>query len=255
MGFYSSLTGRTRKLNRRNTVRRQRAARSRMVTMSRAGYGATKYRRILSSQFRRGGETKSVDVTRNTYTLNSTGLVSVLNLTEEGSSFYNRLGRRIRLVSIHMTGNINPTAVNTSVQDYARVIVVYDRQTNGATPSPGVILGDYDQAGNLSYTSFAGSNPDEKDRFMILADERLVLPPNLTNIASGDYAPPDTSKNVFTINRFIKLRNLVTHYSANSSPGVVGDISTGGLFLLTTGAFASPGYIANVHFRIRFADY
>lgn len=59
----------------------------------------------------------------------------------------------------------------------------------------------------------------------------------------------------WNIDMFIKM-NLETQYKADSSPAVIGDISTGGLFLLTLGATvaASEAYQFGGSFRLRYSD-
>jgi hypothetical protein len=212
----------------------------------------TRFSNILTSS-RRGPEIKSVDVANNTYACNTTGLVVPLNLIQAGSSFYNRVGRRCENISIHMTGMLIPTTNITTVPDYVRVMIIYDRQTNGVLPTVANIFSTYDQAGNQASSTWAGINPDQRERYVILADERRTPPPNS---GSGVYSPTDGTFSSFQINRFRKLQNLLTHYQADSAPAVIGDITTGGLFLVTYGAFSSgtAPYQVHLNFRLRFTD-
>lgn len=216
--------------------------------------------RILSSHYRKG-EAKMVDtvVTHGSgfgYTLNQTASITPMNLIQEGSSFYNRIGRRIEMKSLHLHGNIIQTGAGTTVNDYARVMVVYDRQPNGAVPTFATILANYDQAGTATSTALSDLNPDERERFLILADERLVLPP-VTAATGGVLATDSAQKTLTNINRFIKLRGLATHFKASSSPSVIGDIATGSLLLITVGeayASGSEGWEAQLSWRLRYDD-
>lgn len=236
------------------------ASRARQAMFASKRGANSRVKRILASSARRG-ETKTVDTTvthgsGTGYTLNQTAQITPMNLVQEGSSFYNRIGRRIEMKSLHLHGNIIQTGVGTTVSDYARVLVVYDRQANGATPSFSTIMANYDQAGTSTSTGLSDLNPDEKERFAILADERLVLP--AVTAATGLGAPTDSAQRTcFNINRFIKLRGLTTHYKASSSPSVIGDVATGSLLLVTIGtayASGSEGWEAQLSWRLRYDD-
>ena len=85
--------------------------------------------------------------------------------------------------SLHLTGLIHSTGKQAD-QDYCRLLVVYDRQTNGALPAASDILKDYDQSGSSSIGVFSGINPDNRERFVILADYRLAMP-GTSDIAPG----------------------------------------------------------------------
>jgi len=248
---------RLRTLSRKVTVSRQRNARRRMVRMSRAGYGSsslTRYARVLSSSSAHP-EIKTLDQASGAITLNlnSTLNIQALNLIQTGSSFFNRIGRKIEMVSLYITGSIIGlrTAANS---DYVRILVLYDRQTNGALPTATTVLSSYDQAGGTTTSNLVGMNPDERERFAVIMDERIFLP--ITATAPPSATGVDGVNTSFNIKRFFKLRNLLTHYKADSNPAVIGDIATGGLYICGIGAFApgSEGYQAQLACRLRYKD-
>jgi len=77
---------------------------------------------------------------------NSTGSIIPLNLIVAGSSFFNRVGRKIEMKSVLFEANIAPLAAARScVSDTLRILIVYDRQPNGANPTIANILQDTDQ--------------------------------------------------------------------------------------------------------------
>jgi len=246
--------------NRKSTVSRQRNARRRLVRMSRAGYPVSslaRYSRVLSSTSGRP-EVKLVDGLNshgnvNTLAINSTGLVTPINLICVGSGFNNRVGRKIELQSCYITGMITQTDNANNLMDYGRILLVYDRQTNGATPSVTTILQNYDQQTNATTGVFCGVNPDERERFLVLMDERLALPGYQLG---GPTSGTDGLNTTFNIHRFVKLRNLQTHYKADSSPAVIGDIATGALYILTIGATTAgnEGWQFSGTWRIRYKD-
>lgn len=238
-------------------ARARRNARSYNRRAFRSAYtsAGTRYSRILSSIPPRMAEVKSVDLALTQYLINSTGVVTPLNLIQVGSTFCNRIGRRIEMKSLYMTGFMKQTAFGTTFSDYARIMVIYDRQTNGATPTVATILANYDQTTAATTNSSSGINPDQRERFVILCDERRTMPP-VDALANGTSGPFDGNKDILDVKRFIKLGGLATHYQADSSPSVVGDISTGGLFLLTIGSFANGAqpFNAQLNFRLRYSD-
>ena len=56
------------------------------------------------------------------------------------------------------------------VFDFLRLLVVYDRQSNGTLPAISDILAMRDLAGAVTTTSRSSRNDDYKDRFKILLD-------------------------------------------------------------------------------------
>lgn len=166
-------------------------------------------------------------------------VTTLLDMPIEGSSFYHRIARRTRGVSLEVHGMIVPTNTNTAASklQYARLLLVYDRQANGALPSGSDILLNYDYGGVTNASSFAGVNMDNRDRFQIIRDRKILLPP----LGALGVAPTTTSASVFTTNadlkdstfnfsEYIKLSGLETQYKA-STDGDIGDISTGAYLL------------------------
>jgi len=247
---------------RKSTRSRQRTARRNQVRMSRAGYGAsarTRFSRILSTvPSRHSAEVKLVDTVNGSPTItsviNTTGTITAMNLIQSGSGFNNRVGRRIEMKSVHLVGILKQTGTVNVSNDYGRVVVVYDRQPNGALPAITTILLQYDQSSTTSTTAFSGLNPDQRERFMIVADEHIALPSVVA--ASGLTGGVDGLSVTFNINRFIKLRNLTTHFQHDSNPAVIGDVATGALYVFTLGAFASgsEGWNASLSWRLRYVD-
>jgi len=206
--------------------------------------------------FHMKGEVKSLDIGIANYAVNTTAVITSLNLIRAGSSFFNRIGRKIEMKSIHLKGYLNPVRTNAAA-DYARVMLVYDAQTNGTAPAIADILQDTDQAGTNATGVFSSANLNNRDRFKILCDYRIVLP-SLT-VTAGVVTNPgfiDPVTAAFDLERFVKLKGLVTQFKADSSPAVIGDIATGGLFLVTFGGTpsGSEGFQFTGSFRIRYTD-
>ena len=120
----------------------------------------------------------------------------------------------------------------TAVQAYARLLVVYDKQPNGALPTYATVMQTRDNAGAATNTAFSDPNFDNKERFTILRDTTFVLPSVtntvgvLTNVGFDQGTKNDI--NIFNVDMYIKLKGLHTSYTGATAG--IADISTGSLF-------------------------
>lgn len=202
------------------------------------------------------GEVKCLDNPQALYTLNTTASITAQNLIRAGSSFFNRIGRKVNLKSLEFKAYVQPIRTVAS-QDYLRVMIVYDHQTNGTAPSISDIIQDIDQAGSATVNAQSSPNLNNRDRFRILYDEKILAPSiTVTAGVTTNLGPVDPVQKTFEISRFIKLKGLHTQYKADSSPAVVGDIATGGLFLVTFGNIATgnEGWQLTSSSRLRYYD-
>lgn len=201
-------------------------------------------------------ELKALDNPNGVLALNSTGAILLVNAVRTGSTFCNRIGRKMEMKSIRLVGFISPIRAQT-LYDYVRILIVYDRQTNGALPAIGDILQSTDQAAANGTSAFSGINLNNRDRFVIIRDGRFSLPE-----VTGAVAPflPGTFIDQVTptqqIDWFCKIPQYLTQYKADSAPAVIGDIATGSLLVVTLGvqAAAAEGYQLNLETRLRFND-
>lgn len=201
-----------------------------------------------------GSEIKAVDIPRVDITFKQIGgppTFQLLNGILTGSGFFNRVGARIEMKSIHIRAVI--TFLATSVQDVNRLIVFYDRQPNGAAPAIADVLQARDNAGAATTAAQSEINLDNRERFVILRDKEWFVPS--TTVAAGVLTngpgyPGDD--NLMHINEFIPLKGLGTHYKA--STGAIGDIATGSLFAVFISQ--NQGGVMNCSFnaRLRFDD-
>jgi len=250
---------------RSSAVKRQRTARRQLVRAYRGASStrvAMRRNRIMAvSRSTRGrGELKTVDGVAGTSTnvivpLNTTNSnVFPVNLITIGASENNRIGRRIEMASLHLKGVITQTANTTTIQDYARLAVVYDRQPNAALTTSNIIFQDIAPDGASGSRPCSGVNPDQRERFLVLADIKLTLPASVH--ASGTTGATDGSIQTFNINRFIKLNGLTTHYQSDTSPAIIGDVSSGALLVVGMGNLSSgsEGWQFVGTWRLRYAD-
>lgn len=217
-------------------------------------------RNVPAALYRRGPEVKTVDVKVTNQVFNSTGAIALMNGTAEGTSFYNRIGRRIRMKSIQISGTVDDntaTGVPANDSSYLRLLVVYDRQNNGGTPALADILLDVDSAGTTTTDAYSGLNMTNSDRFKVLMDDRIYIVND--NVTAGNPTNPlytslsnlaSTSGEV-NIKRFIKLNGLETHYgTANANAA---GCQTGAVWMVLV---ASAGSMcqANLRVRVRYWD-
>jgi len=200
-------------------------------------------------------EVKNVDRPAGTYTIVSSGQITPINLIRTGTSICNRVGRRIQLVSLQLDGALG--ALRTAGGDYARIMVVYDKQPSPGTATISDILLDIDQAKTGNTDVYSHPNPNNVERFIILRDHRVMLP-SITVTGSQITAIGLVEQDVrtFTINDYIHLNAFDTQYKADSSPAVLGDIASGALYLVTFGtrAAGTEGFQLNLAVRLKFVD-
>ena len=169
----------------------------------------------------------------NRQAFSKTGTIIPLNTMLEGASFNNRIGRKISMKSLRLTYGLEKYQVGTTLTDNLRVMVIYDRQTNGTPPTiPDIlqaktITNDTNTAGtgSLCYLNMVNS-----ERFSVLMDKMEFF--NDTSTGSSDQINSALNPHPITAtnDRFIKLKGLETTYKGNA--GTTGDLATGGLFLV-----------------------
>lgn len=166
---------------------------------------------------------------------NTTGSVVPINLIQVGSSMFNRIGRKVEMRSVRLTGKCSTAPVTRATvnPDFARIMIIYDRQTNGANPAMADFLQDTDQAGVNLTEAYSGLNMNNRERFVTIMDIKFGLPQATATAGVLTNVYPNDSLIPVKIDEFRRLRGLTTHFRADSNPAVIGDIATGGLFLIS----------------------
>jgi len=133
--------------------------------------------------------------------------------------------------SLHLRGYIRN--MSTCIDDVGRILVVYDRQPNQAFPNMADLIQSRDQTGATANTGVSPINLDQRDRFIMLRDYQVYLPA-VTNTAGvlTNGLGYQANGNPHEFSMFIKLKGLLTHYKSSSNPTTIGDISSGGLYVL-----------------------
>lgn len=261
----------TRKPTRKGIYKRRQAAYSRSYGSVDRGYGRMASRRMIgppAALYPRmptnATALKSCDMLfGGTIVSAATATAAVMVVPLIGAGFMNRLGNRTRGVSIQATGFIAPSGLNGAAtsQQFARIMIIYDRQTNGAVPAIGTILGDTIAAGTTATpTPSSGLNINNRDRFMVLRDRKVLLPALGAAGATIDSnvvtcANDLCDKGGLNYQEFVKLKGLETLYNTTAA-GTIADISAGSFIILAFCAdpAANAAWRFDATFRFKFLD-
>jgi len=181
-------------------------------------------------------EIKSIDLEDSGKTLNTSGIIFPVNLCERGDDINMRIGRQIFMnnMSLHLMCTTTPS---TGIASVYRVLIVYDKQTNGAQPA----ITDVIKAVPINTTHM---NLNNRNRFQLIKDSGPIL----LSGASGDYP--------MKVSFFYKKLDLKTTFNEGTA-GTIADIVTGGLFVIVAST-SPPGSTAGTfdyRCRVRFTDY
>lgn len=177
-------------------------------------------------------EFKYID-TSGTWVNDTTGAVTLLNGCVPGDDAINREGRQITMRSLECKLTNFATAT-TGLDQFHRVLIVLDKQANGAAPAITDIL----VTNNVS----APRNLNNSKRFKILMDKRFYLN------AAGEAGTAKIWK------KYKKL--LIPVQFNNGTAGTVADIITNSLYLVTLGNVAAGGSAGSTqgYIRLRFTE-
>lgn len=202
-------------------------------------------------------EVKSVDLNDAgsapyTTAINSTAAVILLNGMVPGSNLQNRLGRKIAMKSVRLLGNIIWNGNGAVNYDFFRLMIVYDRQPNGALPALSDILQTVDPAGNTSSTVWDHVNLSNRDRFQILRNRMYSVN---SHGGSSTFVAGAITDGRWQVDEFVRLKDLETHFNTGVA-GTVADMTTGALLLVLVGATAAANNQADLNWtsRVRFTD-
>lgn len=134
----------------------------------------------------------------------STGAVALVNGMNTGDTDGYRLGTDFLMSSMKVKGHFYPA---NSTSGNARIMLVYDKQCNGAALTISQVL--------VSVDPESLTNAANKKRFKILFDKSYAIPGNNSTPKRFDFS--------------LSLRNLETHCNTGNA-GTIADINTGSLY-------------------------
>lgn len=192
-------------------------------------------RQDASSNVLRKSEKKNIDVNQASPIVagQTTATVALLNQINNGAGPTQRVGRECRQKSLfyRFVGNMAPTSAGASP---IRLLIVYDKQTNGALPATTqVVVAD------------SIENPMQlfnKKRFIILVDEEIPC------LGTG-------GPQAFSIKGYRRL-NMLAYEGNNVGGGTIADIQAGAIysFVWQTGGIITASPPSQLYTRIRFDD-
>lgn len=209
-------------------------------------------------------EMKAVDLDFIHPLFDVTGNPTLLNGAVPGAQSYQRIGRRVCLKSILIRGMINFGAHNNNfADDCVRILVIYDRQSNGATPALADVIQSQSPAGVPITSPYSPMNINNTRRFLVLKDQswamnQIFVVPQVANV--GTNLQPSSALTDYTtlhfkwyINR--KLKNLLTEFNAGAA-GTVADITSGAVYLFAIGKWGAGAgnWACDFCSRVRFCD-
>lgn len=170
-------------------------------------------------------------------TFSSAGaIISDLLAIAQGTTEVTRVGGKINVTNFNLRGRIDGLQTSGTVSNTLRVILFWDKQTNGAAPAVTDVL---KQAGVNEYM-----NMDNVDRFQIIKDKFIV-----SNLNAAFVTPV-----YFADSKILKFNykcSVPIHYS--STTGAIAEIKSNNLcLLLISDTSASHNYTFRV--RTKFTD-
>lgn len=175
-------------------------------------------------------------------TTNTNDDILVLNLVQQASGSWNRVGRKIKLKSIRLKGHAVITlGISTNeLGNSLRMCLVWDKQPSGnAIPAFDEIFGITEQDGTESSTTDAPPRYDNMERFRVLMDKTIACNPQASNpVGGGDqtyYLPFD---------EYVPTKGCMTNFSGQSQPMTISDISSGALYFVVRAQQTAAGTVA-----------
>lgn len=183
-----------------------------------------------------------------------TATLQALNLAQQGTGISQRLNNKIAMKSLRLRLSLKTSGNNQPAKAVGRLMVLYDRNVNGTYPAVNNILSESLQNNTIAAGIYSSNlNPNFFDRFAVLMDKFITIPPQEGVIANTQDTGP-TVMEAFQVDEFIKLKNLESQFSATSSPMTIANIQTGALYILSYGdtAAANVGWCWQGSARLRF---
>ncbi|AUM61661.1 capsid [uncultured virus] len=189
--------------------------------------------------------------------MSNNNAIVVLNLIQQGTGSWNRIGRQANLKSLRISGELAGTWNDNYAILYSlwcRLIVVWDSQPSGIIPNKNDIFGNTSQAGVESSNIYDHIRYDNMSRFSILHDEKHIIELD-SMVAQADINIEKSCKFDF----FVNLKDRKTIFSGQSSPLQISDISTGALYFIVlsdrmTSAGSAQALAINGTARLRYTD-
>lgn len=229
--FKAAIAAKTADMRQKAARARNRAVTNLLVggLPSRPPLSAAVFGRAATGQVPRGfagqaGEAKYIDIANQVYGLDTTGTITHVSVVPQGTTVNSRVGRKCELKYFQMRGDMR--ALATADHNSVAVYLVWDEQPNKALAA----ITDVLDAAN----SYALSKRENVQRFKILKKWSYTLCGNSATLMSSNAA--------LRLDEYVRLpKGLVVVPTTADTTGVIGDIITGALLLITVGDHAAGG--------------
>lgn len=189
-------------------------------------------------------------------TLGLTQTAMLLNGVAVGTADYNRIGNQIFMKNIQLRLAIyNNVQNNACVEEFVRILLVYDRQCNGVAPTWNDVIASVNGGGTVSSDALSFKNFRNRKRFKVLRDYLVKLPAVGTSGVISTTKTLDPAQKDHIIEAYVPI-NKTTEFIANAGY-TVADIGTGSLYLMTiaqNNTTANSCWNMHVAARLTFTD-
>lgn len=184
-------------------------------------------------------ELKFYDSNETNFTVTQAGAIQTTSMVagiQQGAGESERIGRKVVVRKLHVNGDIilPGSATATFTEDVVRLIIFWDKQTNGAAATVGQILA------SASYLAYR--NLQQTGRFNILSDKKYTI-----NASAGNGTSTADKRAHWRLNLNCKIP-----LEFDASTGAITDLTTNNLGVLAIGA---QGHAACYYYwRVRYSD-
>lgn len=183
-------------------------------------------------------ELKVIDTNNYTVAVPTAGSVILLNGVAQGTDYTNRIGRKIIMKSLLFRAVLYPsTAASAVFGTTIRIMLVYDCQTNAATPA----ITDFFAGG----VYLEAMNLTNRDRFKVIKD--WFVPVEATVYAGASLTNGSPKEHMVKLFKKMSMEEIF-----GGTGATVGSIQTGGLFLVIIAQAAN--WNIDYQTRVRFID-
>lgn len=191
-------------------------------------------------------EKRWVDVF-NSAAFSNTAVQQLLNGFQVNTDYYNRLGHNYLNKKLTFECWVMPNQTTCTTFDVGCIVLVWDRQTNGAAPGFSSVLQSTQNSGVQTASSRSFFNKEQSERFLILRHEKIMLP---TYALTGSQVTTPAfydGQQKYHFKWNIPL-NLQTKCSGDGA--LVTDILAGSLYLMVASESATAGWTLKYHSRV-----
>lgn len=192
-------------------------------------------------------------------TLNTSDSAVCLNLIQQGTADYNRVGKSVNMKSLRVRGYITnvftlPVISNSAYnQKIIRMVIVHIKSDVGAIPTFNAIFGGLDQSANVVTGLDSAVLPYQLHDVTILRDKTFKVTSDNGMLGTGD-----TNGNRLPFDEYINLKGLQTVYRGTSAPLTIASIQTGAIIMYIRAGYAASNDIAAIQesgvARLRYED-